>query len=51
MHLRDPEPFGDLRLRHVSDESKHEYGLLAFGQRRHQWANRLDVEHLIQIGV
>ena len=51
MHLRDPEPFGDLRLRHVLEESKQEHGLLTFGQRRHQGANRFDIEHLIQIGV
>ena len=51
MHLRYPDPFGDLGLRHVLEESKHQNRLLAFGKRRQQWADRFDVEHLIEIGV
>jgi hypothetical protein len=51
VHLRDPEPFGDLRLGHVLEESKQEHDLLALGQRRQYRANRFDIEHLIQIGV
>ena len=51
MHLRYPEPFGDLGLRHVLEESKLQNRLLAFWQRRQEWANRFDVEHLLEIGV
>lgn len=51
MHLRYPDAFGDLGLGHVREESKLEHGLLAFGQRRQEWANGFGVEHLVQIGV
>ena len=51
MHLRYPEPFGDLGLRHVLEESKLQNHLLAFWQRRQEWADRFDVEHLIEICV
>jgi hypothetical protein len=49
VHLGDPEPFGDLGLGNVREESKHEHGSLTFGQRRHQQANRFDIEHLSRL--
>ena len=33
MHLGDPEPFGDLGLGQVFEESKQEHGSLTFGRR------------------
>jgi hypothetical protein len=51
VHLGDPEPFGDLSLGHVLEESKQEHGSLTFGRRRHQRADRFDIEHPVQIGV
>ena len=51
MHLRYSEPFRDLGLRHVVEETKPQDCLVAFWQRRQEWANRLDVEHLVQVGV
>ena len=51
VHLRYPEPFGDLRLRHVLEEPKLQNRLVAFRQRRQEWTDRFDVEHLVQIGV
>jgi hypothetical protein len=33
VHLGDPEPFGDLGLGHVLEESKQEHGSLTFGRR------------------
>jgi hypothetical protein len=51
VHLRYPEPFGDLGLRQVLEESKLQNHQLAFWQRRQEWADGFDVEHLIEICV
>jgi hypothetical protein len=51
VHLRYPESFADLGLRHVFEESKPQNALLAFRQRRQERANRFDVEHLVQVAV
>jgi hypothetical protein len=51
VHLRYPEPFGNLGLSHIVEEPKLQNRLVAFWQRRQQRAHRFDVEHLVEIGV
>jgi hypothetical protein len=49
MHLGDTEPFGDLGLRHLLEESQPKDDSVAFGQPCKKRADRFDVEHRVDI--
>ena len=51
MHLRAADTFGDLSLGEVLEESKGEDGSVPLRQRGDQGTYRLNIEHLIQVGV
>jgi hypothetical protein len=51
VHLRHPDPVGDLGLGHVAEEPQHEDGALALGELVEQRAQRLAVLDVLQLRV
>lgn len=51
MHLRDADPFGDLRLGHRLEEPEHQHGSFALGQAFQQRSQRLPILDPVDAGV